>query len=150
MGDPDEIRNWQRLDARTTTSGALTPENIAQLADIGVTHVINLVPDGNPGALEGEAELLANRGIRYSYIPVPFNAPTDEHYRAFRDAIESDNEPVHAHCAMNYRVSAFFYRYNIESRGMDMREARAIMEKQWSPEEYEHGTPWVNFIENEK
>lgn len=40
--DPDDIRNFQRLDARTTTSGRLLPGDPPRLAAIGVRHVIEL------------------------------------------------------------------------------------------------------------
>ena len=63
---------------------------------------------------------------------IPFDAPDETHYQAFRAAYESSDEPVHVHCIMNYRVSAFFYRYNREG-GMPEAEARAIMERQWQP-----------------
>jgi protein tyrosine phosphatase (PTP) superfamily phosphohydrolase (DUF442 family) len=146
--DPEHIEAWKRLDARTTTSGFLMAADIGKLADIGVRHVINLAPDERPGALAGEAELRAEHGIRYSYIPVPFDAPDDSHFREFFTAYEADGEPVHVHCIANYRVSAFFYRYNRDVRGMDEGEARALMEQQWSPGAGDHPVTkvWAEFI----
>lgn len=145
--DPDHIVNWQRLDARATTSGRLTPEDIAALASAGVRHVINLALTDSPGALAGEDALTAAQGLRYTHIPVPFDAPTEAHYQAFRAAYEADEEPVHVHCIMNYRVSAFFYRYNRE-RGMAEDEARALMERQWQPatDQQAAAPAWARFI----
>lgn len=145
--DPDHIAAWQRLDARTTTSGRLKAEDVAALADLGVRHVINLALGDSPGALADEAALLAERGLRYTHIPVPFDAPQDAHYQAFRAAYEADGEPVHVHCIMNYRVSAFFYRLNCE-RGMPEGEARAVMERQWQPAtDGQAAAPtWASFI----
>ncbi|MDG2005372.1 MAG: protein tyrosine phosphatase family protein [Novosphingobium sp.] len=146
--DPSEIEAWQRLDERTTTSGFLTPDDIAKLAAIGVCHVINLAPDGRDGALEGEAELLAQRAIRYSYIPVPFDAPAQDQFDEFRQAYDGSDEQVHVHCIANYRVSAFFYRYNRDHRDMEEAHARSLMEQQWSPETWDHelGKVWAQFI----
>ena len=146
--DPEDIEAWLRLDGRTTTSGFLTEEDVARLAGLGVRHVINLAPDERPGALAGEAELLAGHGIRYSHIPVPFDAPDDGHFDAFRAAYEADAEPVHVHCIANYRVSAFFYRYNRDLRGMDDTEARETMEKLWAPDRSDHPSMqvWAEFI----
>jgi hypothetical protein len=50
---------------------------------------------------------------------------------------------------MNWRVSAFFYRYNRYVRGMDEAAARGIMEHHWSPNSSEHpdAAAWVRFIE---
>ena len=147
VGDPDHIHAWQRLDARTTTSGFLRADNITELAESGVRHVINLAPDGeSPASLPGEADLLAARGITYSYIPVPFLAPEETQFEAFRIAYEANEEPVHVHCIANWRVSAFFYRYNRDVRGMNEAEARALMEQQWSPEAGDYAAVWGPFI----
>jgi protein tyrosine phosphatase (PTP) superfamily phosphohydrolase (DUF442 family) len=145
--DPDHIPNWQRLDPRTTTSGRLNRADVDALAGIGVRHVINLALADSPGALADEEALLGARGMRYTHVPVPFDAPEDAHYRAFRDAYDGDGAAVHVHCIMNYRVSAFFYRYNRE-RGMPEAEARAIMERQWQPaaSDQKDARTWANFI----
>ena len=146
--DPDDITAWQRLDRRTTTSGRLLEGDISRLAEIGVRHVINLAMAGQPGALDGEAELLAANGLRYTHIEVPFDAPEERHFREFCAAYEADEEPVHVHCIANLRVAAFFYRYNREVRGMDEIQARALMERQWSPETTDNpaGPAWARFI----
>jgi protein tyrosine phosphatase (PTP) superfamily phosphohydrolase (DUF442 family) len=145
--DPEHIVNWQRLDARTTTSGRLKAEDVTALAACGVRHVINLALGDSPGALAGEDGLTAAQGLRYTHIPVPFDAPEEAHYQAFRAAYDADGEPVHVHCIANWRVSAFFYRYNREC-GMAEAEARAIMAQQWQPETYDgkDAPVWANFI----
>lgn len=145
--DPDTIACWQRLDPKVTTSGRLTEADIAALDELGVGHVINLALANSPGALPNEAELLAARGIRYTHIPVPFGAPDESHLAAFREALATDASPVHVHCIMNWRVSAFFYRHN-RAEGMPEDEARAIMEQQWSPETNPNpdAQAWARFI----
>ncbi len=145
--DPEHIACWQRLDSRTTTSGRLTAEDVPALAALGVRHVINLALKDSPGALAGEAERMAEAGLRYTHIPVPFDSPEDSQYQAFRAAYEADGEPVHVHCIMNWRVSAFFYRYN-RDRGMDKQQARALLERQWSPEAGDdpRAAVWAEFI----
>lgn len=150
--DPEDIPCWQRLDARTTTSGRLSPGDPARLAAAGVRHVVNLAMADSPGALAEEDSLMAAAGLRYTHIPVPFDAPDDRHFAAFRQALEADGGPVHVHCIMNWRVSAFFYRYNRDCRGMPEAEARALMERQWSPETTQNpaGPAWVRFIAGEQ
>lgn len=148
MADLADIPCWQRLDARTTTSGRLQAEDIGRLKAAGVRHVVNLALADSPGALAGEDAIVADHGLRYTHIPVPFGAPDETHFAAFRAALESGEEPVHVHCIMNWRVSAFFYRYNRDVRGMPEAEARALMERQWSPETNANADApvWARFI----
>jgi protein tyrosine phosphatase (PTP) superfamily phosphohydrolase (DUF442 family) len=149
MGDPDDIRGWQRLDARTTTSGKLEDGDVARLSAIGVKHVVNLALDTHPEALVDEGKKLGAMGIGYTHIPVPFDAPDDTHFQAFRDVLaECGDSPVHVHCIMNYRVSAFYYRLNRDHRGMDEAEARALMEAQWAPDQGDRPETkvWAEFI----
>lgn len=145
--DPDTIANWQRLSPQITTSGRLVAGDIAPLAQLGVRHVINLALADSPGALADEGELMRAAGIGYSHIPVPFDAPDEAQFAAFRAAMEAAPRPLHVHCIANWRVSAFFYRWHRET-GMPEAEARALMEQQWSPETSDHrdGPAWVEFI----
>ncbi|ODT86085.1 MAG: hypothetical protein ABS86_05840 [Sphingobium sp. SCN 64-10] len=148
MSDPADIRAWQRLDARVTTSGRLQARDPARLAVIGVRHIVNLALVEHPEALAGEAALCAAAGIRYTHIPVPFDAPDESHFAAFRAAIEADDMPVHVHCIANFRVSAFFYRYHRAVTGMDEPAARALMARHWTPEMHTHpmAPVWATFI----
>ena len=151
--DPVEIRNFQRLDSRTTTSGRLRDEDLPVLAAIGVRSVVNLALDNHPEALADETAKLAALGIGYTHIPVPFDAPDDAHYRAFVAALaEADDEPIHVHCIINYRVSAFFYRWNREFAGMDEAAARALLACQWDPltSERKEARPWAEFLARTK
>jgi uncharacterized protein (TIGR01244 family) len=148
MDDPADIRAWQRLTESITTSGRLQEHDPARLAAIGVRHVINLALADHPEALPGAEAAFSARGIAYTHIPVPFDAPTDVHYAAFVDALEASEQPVHVHCIANWRVSAFFYRYHRDACGMPEAEARALMERQWSPRRSDHpaAPKWAAFI----
>jgi uncharacterized protein (TIGR01244 family) len=147
-GDPDDIRGWQRLDAVTTTSGRIEDKDVARLAAIGVTRVINLALESHPEALADEGHCLAAHGVAYTHIPVPFDAPGEAHFNAFRAAMEQGEGPVHVHCIMNWRVSAFFYRLNRDHRGMAEPDARALMEAQWAPDKSDRpdARVWAEFI----
>ena len=146
-GDPDDILAWQRLSERVTTSGALQDHDPARLAAIGVRHVICLAMGDHPEMLPDAEAAFAGQGIRYTHIPIPFSAPEEAHYQAFASALDGD-EPVHVHCIMNWRVSAFCYRYHRDACGMPEAEARALMERQWSPETngHEDAPTWAAFI----
>ena len=141
-GAPD-IRNWQRRPDGITTSGKLEPGDPARLAALGVRHVINLALDDHPEALADEAALLARHGIAYTHIPVPFDAPTHAHVAAMQQAIEAGDAPVHVHCIMNFRVTAFFYLLDL-ARGEPEPAARARMARVWDPlaSEDPRAAPW--------
>ncbi|HWJ69292.1 MAG TPA: sulfur transferase domain-containing protein [Sphingobium sp.] len=148
MTDPEGIHAWQRLDARITTSGRLRATDPARLAAIGVRHIVNLALDDHPGALAHEAELCAAAGLRYTHLPVPFDAPDERHFAAFCAIIAADDAPVHVHCIANFRVAAFFCRYHRDVLGMPEGAARALMAQHWTPETHEHPMAplWAAFI----
>lgn len=150
MTDPEDIRNFLRLSDRVTTSGRLEEQDPARLKAIGVRHVINLAMEDHPEALPDAAASMAQQGLHYTHIPVPFDAPSDEHFQAFVKALEGSDEPVHVHCIMNFRVSAFFYRYHVQIIGINETRARGIMEKIWAPHDTEEPAflPWKAFAEN--
>jgi uncharacterized protein (TIGR01244 family) len=147
MADPDDIRGWQRLSPATTTSGKLEDHDPARLAAIGVRHVINLATDDSPEALVGEGAKLAAEGIAYTHIPVPFDAPGEDHLGAFETALGAAQGPVHVHCIMNWRVSAFFYRRH-RAAGMGEGEATELMRKQWDPRRSDdpRAKVWADFL----
>ena len=145
MHDLPNILNWRRLDDRISLSGQPTEEQLADIKALGVTHIINLGPHHNKGALEDEAGSVAALGMDYVYIPVEFEKPTDENFETFCDAIESlSGTKIHVHCIYNARVTAFFYRYAKSGRGPSEAEAYALMDGIWKP-----GDDWADFIGNQ-
>ena len=139
-GDPEDIRNWQRRADGITTSGKLEAGDPARLAAIGVRHVVNLALAEHPEALADEAALMAAAGIGYTLIPVPFDAPTPAHVAALAEALAAHPGPIHVHCIMNWRVTAFFYLIDCAS-GVPEPEARARMALVWNPLEDEQAPP---------
>ncbi len=144
MTDPADIRAFLRLSPTLTTSGRLQPGDPARLAATGARAVINLAMPDHPEALPHAAAEMAAAGLAYTHIPVPFDAPTLEHYRAFADALEGVEGPVHVHCIMNWRVSAFLCRWHRE-QGMADEAAKAQMQLVWDPEtsDYPHAEKWA-------
>ena len=149
MSEPYHIPQFQRLTDCVTTSGQLDEDGLADLKAIGVSHVVNLGLHTHEKALPDECASVEALGMRYTHIPVPFEAPTEAHFQQFCDAIEAaDSEPTHVHCIMNWRVSAFFYRYHREVLGMPEALARAYLDEQWSPETNPHpdAPTWAAFV----
>ncbi len=142
MPDPTMIYNWHRLDARITSSGQPSEAEIAALAALGVRCVMNLAPHSHAKALPGETASVAALGMTYLHIPVDFRAPTDSDFAAFCVAMRDWAEhPVHVHYAANYRVSAFLFRYRRDVLGHDPAQARADLDRIWTPDPI-----WSDFI----
>lgn len=146
MPDPTHIHNWRRFDARITTSGQPSEAELAEIRALGVTHVVNLGLHSHERALPDEAGSVAALGMAYIHIPVDFERPTDEDFCRFRDALAAiGDQPVHIHCIVNARVSAFLYRYRRDVAGSGTTEAKALMDSIWQP-----GGVWVRFIGDEE
>lgn len=142
MADPDGIDNWQRLDDRITTSGQPDEAKLAEIRALGVTHVVNLGLHSHVRALPDEAASVAALGMGYVHIPVQFDQPAEADFERFCAVMaDLEGEMVHVHCIVNWRVSAFFYRYRRDVLGMDEAEARAPMEAIWQPD-----AVWAAFV----
>lgn len=140
--DAAKIINWRRLDGRITLSGQPSEDQLHAIKALGVTHIINLGPHHNDGALDDEAASVAALGLEYIYIPVGFEAPTDADFEAFCAALERfPDARIHVHCIYNARVTAFFYRYAKTGRGLPVQDAFALMDGIWKP-----GNNWADFI----
>ncbi len=145
MRELPEVLNWRRLNASITLSGQPTEVQLAQIKELGVTHVINLGPHTNKGALPDEAGTVAQLGMTYVYIPVDFENPTSQDFVDFCQALDGLVETsVHVHCIYNARVTAFFYRYAKTGKGVSEPEAFALMDGIWRP-----GGVWAKFIGKE-
>ncbi len=142
MADPVTVTNWLRLSDCITTSGQPTEAELQAIAALGVRTVINLALHTHERALPDEAGSVAALGMAYVHIPVDFQHPTDADFERFCAALQTAlPQPVHVHCIMNWRVSAFFYRYHRDVAGLAEPAARAELERVWQPDGV-----WADFI----
>ncbi|MFK7750917.1 MAG: protein tyrosine phosphatase family protein [Sedimentitalea sp.] len=142
MRDLPDVINWRRISDEITTSGQPSETQLSEIQALGVTHILNLGPHHNTGALDDEASSVAALGMEYVYIPVEFESPTDEDFAKFCAAVERlQHTQIHVHCIYNARVSAFFYRYSKTGRTISQTEAHAMMDGIWRP-----GHDWAGFV----
>ncbi len=140
--DPSGIFMWRRIDDRLTTSGQPDEEQLAALARLNVTHIINLGLHSHEKALTDEAASVRALGMNYIHIPVAFDDPAERDFEQFREMMAAlAGKTMHIHCIANFRVSAFLYRYRREILGWEEAEARVEMEQIWRP-----GGVWAGFI----
>jgi len=142
----DGILNFRRLSPTLTTSGQPDEAQFAAIRDAGIGTVINLALNDSPGALPDEAGTLSALGLRHIHIPVQFDAPAETDFERFRATMDIIGDaPVHIHCAANYRVSAFLYRYRVACLGWSEAAAKDDLLAIWTPNEV-----WQQFIEGGK
>lgn len=136
MADPTDIFQWRRVDARLTTSGQPSEDQLAAIAVLGVRHVVNLGMHDHPKALPDEPASVAALGMTYTHIPVDFAAPTEADLVTFAATMAAlEGETVHVHCIANLRVTAFLYRWG------RVPEPRSLLDSVWRP-----GGVWARFI----
>jgi uncharacterized protein (TIGR01244 family) len=133
----EESYNFRRIDDRITTSGLVSPEQLAGLHAEGYDAVINLLPDSNDRAVPDEGRIVRDQGLDYVHIPVDFDAPTRADLDAFTEAMDAHaGQKVHVHCAANYRVSAFYALYALQHDLCSDDEADALIRDIWDPAEF--------------
>jgi protein tyrosine phosphatase (PTP) superfamily phosphohydrolase (DUF442 family) len=132
--DQAGVYNFRRLSPTVTTSGQPSEAQFAAIRDAGIQTVINLALTDSPRALPDQPGTLAALGLRYIHIPVDFKNPTEADFKRFHEAIDDVGDaPVHIHCAANYRVSAFLYRYRRTVLGWTDEQARPDLDAIWTP-----------------
>jgi len=87
-------------------AGRLKPQDMEQLKNAGIRHVIDLTPDDETSDFD-EANAVRSAGIGYSNLPVRGAADlTRENVIAFDRMIRSTKRPVLVHCGSGNRVGA--------------------------------------------
>jgi protein tyrosine phosphatase (PTP) superfamily phosphohydrolase (DUF442 family) len=129
------IINHVQVDGRIATSGALSEQAVADIAEAQYRHVIDLLPADNRFALSGERAIVVKRGLSYQHIPIDFGAPKRSDFDAFVQAMQSAaDEKVWVHCAANFRVTAFMALYGRHHLGWTAERAQELIAQVWQPD----------------
>ncbi|HTA21193.1 MAG TPA: protein tyrosine phosphatase family protein [Polyangia bacterium] len=138
-----DIKNFLRVDERLGTGGQPTEAQLGDVAADGYAAVINLGLLDPKYCLPDEAGAVASLGLEYRHIPVRFDAPTVEDFRAFASTMDAwSGEKVFVHCAANFRVTAFVALYGELRLGWPRARAEALAQALWQPNDV-----WRAFIE---
>jgi protein tyrosine phosphatase (PTP) superfamily phosphohydrolase (DUF442 family) len=139
----DDIKNFVRVDERLGTAGQPTEAQLGDVAADGYAAVVNLGLLDPKYCLADEAGLVASLGMEYRHVPVRFDAPAVEDLRAFAATMDAwAGKKVFAHCAANYRVSAFVALYGELRLGWTRARADALARRWWQPND-----TWRAFLE---
>ena len=138
-----DIKSFLRIDERLGTAGQPTAAQLGDVAAGGYAAVVNLGLLDPKYCLPDEAGVVAALGLEYRHIPVKFDAPTLEDFRAFASTMDAwSGEKVFVHCAANFRVSAFVALYGELRLGWSRPRADALAQILWQPNDV-----WRAFIE---
>src|SRR5947208_13249483 len=109
-----EIYNFRAIGERLGTAGQPSEEEFKSVREAGFDAVINLALPTSDNALAHEGSVVTGLGMAYVHIPVDFQAPTPQDFRAFCRVMEAfGDRRVFVHCAANKRVSAFVFLYRV-------------------------------------
>ena len=141
----EQAFNFVAISPNITTSGLPTIEQLAGIQAEGYGVVINLLPDENEYAVEGERAALENQDLEYVYIPVDYAMPNKDDFQRFTETMDALGErKVHIHCAANYRVSVFYGLYALRTGVWSRERMDEHIRSLFNPEDY---PPWPEFIE---
>ncbi len=140
-----DILNHYQITDLIASSGQPTSEQFREIAAQGYGVIINLAMPEHKQSICTEGSLVTTLGMTFIHIPVPFDAPSENHYREFTGYMDAlKDRKVWVHCIINARVSAFFFRYLQEVRGFSALKAASPLLKTWMPEMDEVWKEFVN------
>lgn len=139
----ETIANFLPIDGRIGSAGQPSENELREVADAGFQMVINLGLLDPRYCLADEAGLVSSLGLEYVHIPVRFDDPTVEDFRAFLEAMDRcRGRRVLVHCAANYRVSSFLAVYGEMRLGWTREQADAHARTLWPLND-----TWAGFLE---
>lgn len=134
--------NVVTIDERLVTAGQPTPRALTTLASLGFEAVIYLAPAGVFDDVPEEPALLGSQGIEFVHIPVPFDAPAEEHQQALSSALlRLQDKRVLVHCQLNMRASTMVFLHRVITRHEDPALAWEAVTRVWSPR-----GPWRQLV----
>ena len=131
-----DITHWHPVSELLATSGQPSETQLAELSANGYQLIINLALHDDPRySLKDEPGTVAALGMDYIHIPVPFDAPTVTHLKAFFAALQAaDGRKTLIHCAHNKRVAVFLALHRVINLRWSRPMAMGAMNAVWPPE----------------
>lgn len=121
----DGIRNLKVIESKVACAGAITPENVSSVKDMGFVSIVNLRrPDEEGARLEEEAAAAQSVGLTYVHIPFNGSNPDPAAVDKFLAAFSQPNmEPAFIHCAGGGRAAGMWYAKRALVDGLDKEHA---------------------------
>lgn len=105
------ITNYAHLETTVACAGAITPDSVVQIKQMGFVSIINLREATEQGAnVDAEAEAAKKAGIKYFHVPFNGGQPSPAAVDQFLKSITtSGSEPAFIHCAGGNRAAAMWF-----------------------------------------
>jgi protein tyrosine phosphatase (PTP) superfamily phosphohydrolase (DUF442 family) len=139
-----DLKNYQVNSPSMYSSGLPTQQHFETLKEMGVTHVIDLIP----GDRSEEEHLMDELALNYHNIQVEWKNPTLDNFNEYASKMNEftqEQGKVLTHCRLNWRGAVFTYLYRVTHLKEDEAIAKADMLKIWQPDE-----TWQKFINQVK
>jgi protein tyrosine phosphatase (PTP) superfamily phosphohydrolase (DUF442 family) len=139
-----DLENYQENTIKMVSSGLPTEQHFEKLKEMGVAHVIDLIP----GDRDDEASLMKKLALNYHNIQVEWKNPTLDNFNEYASKMKQFSEKegkILTHCRLNWRGAVFTYLYRVTHLNEEEAIAKAEMLKIWQPDE-----TWQKFIEKVK
>ncbi len=131
----EDITNYLKVSETLTSSGQPTEMEFKAIAEAGFEVVINLTMPNSENVIPEEGYIVTARGMSYTHLPIPYDAPSGEHLKTFLGIMDAfAGKKCWVHCVVNQRVSAFLFQYHKLVLGMSDEDARKVIIPGWQPE----------------
>jgi uncharacterized protein (TIGR01244 family) len=130
--DVEGIVNFARIETTVACAGAITPDSVADIKDMGFASIINLRQASEEGAnIEAEAAAAEEAGIRFVHLPFGGPELQTSVIDQFLETITGPNtEPAFIHCAGGGRAAMMWFvkRVVVDKWDIDtaLQEAEAL------------------------
>lgn len=126
------IVNFARIETTVACAGAITPDSVADIKEMGFASIINLRQASEEGAnIDAEAAAAQAAGIPFVHLPFGGPEPDPAVVDRFLETITGPNtEPAFIHCAGGGRAAMMWFvkRVVVDDWDVDtaMQEAEAL------------------------
>ncbi|HEX4346601.1 MAG TPA: protein tyrosine phosphatase family protein [Vicinamibacterales bacterium] len=102
--------NYTHVETTVACAGAITPDSVAGIKNLGYKSVINLREASEAGAnIDAEEAAAKTAGINFVHIPMNSANPSPSVVEPFLKAVtDPANTPAFIHCASGNRASALW------------------------------------------
>lgn len=136
-----DLKNYQVNNAKMVSAGLPNKHHFETLKTMGVTHVVDLIPDDRTEQIA----LMKKLNLKYHNIAVEWENPTLDNFKDYVATMQKNNHTpgiTLTHCRLNWRGAVFTYLYQVTQLGVSEATAKEDMLAIWKPNK-----KWQHFIE---